>query len=222
MFTQLAIPAFTQIFVDNVLINRIYGWNQWFLFAIGVVTLLLIIFKFLQNRILSRLYIHFSTRFFSKFLWHILRLPYFFYVQRSSGETANRMNLIEDISSTLIDRITPMVIDATTAVFFAAAMFYYDPIIAEMGIVLLCLDFFLLRYLYESRENAYAYYQQTIGKSMSYSIDTLKGIETIERLGIRIYFFGRWAGFYTKTINTLQDIEKRTSSAACCLTFSNI
>lgn len=205
----LAVPAFTQFFIDTILVQRNFSFGAWFLFAMGLVVILTVLLKALQQRVLSRLYIQLSTLYSSEFLWHILRLPYFFYVQRYSGEIANRMALNETVSKTLTTRLISMVIDVTVAFVFGVAMFYYDPLIAAFGIAIIAADFWLMRYLYRSREDAYYYYQQTSSKSLSYSINALKGMETLKSTGMEYIYFSRWAGYYTKALNAMQEIGKK-------------
>lgn len=205
----LALPAFTQFFIDLILVQRIFIWGGWLLFVMGLVVVVTIILKYVQLRVLSRLFIQLSTAFSSEFLWHVLRLPYYFYVQRYTGEIANRMQLTDEIAKTLTTRLTGMIIDAIVATMFGIVMFYYDPIITAFGMAIITLDLILMRYLYRSREDAYYYYQQTSGRSQGYSISALKGIDTLKASGMEQLYFSRWAGFYTKSINALQIIGQK-------------
>src|SRR5262245_33992042 len=57
IFPLIAIPALGQIFVDNILINKIYSWGPWFLFSIFIVMLLKLFLKYTELNILSRIYV---------------------------------------------------------------------------------------------------------------------------------------------------------------------
>ena len=204
----LAVPAFTQVFIDNILVNHIYSWEGWFFFVMGLTLLLTLLLKFLQLRLLSRLYIQLSTAFSSEFFYHILRLPYFYYLRRFHGETAGRMRLNENVAKTLSSTLTGMGIDVVVAVIFGLAMFYYDSLIALFGMAIVAGDILLLSYLYSSREAAYTSFLQTNVKSLSYSVGALRSMESIKLAGAESNFFSNWAGYYTKAQNALQAIGK--------------
>ena len=202
----LAVPAFTQIFIDNILVNHIYSWEGWLLIAMVFVASIAGLLKYLQLRILSRLYIQLSTAFSSDFLWHILRLPYYFYVKHQTGDLANRITYNDSIARIVATRLTTMIIDAIVALIFGAAMFYYDPLIAAFGVAIMAGVFLLMAYLYRSRHDAYYYYQQASGRGISYGIEALRGMETIKATGNEFSFFSNWAGYYAKGLNVMQKI----------------
>lgn len=203
---KLCLSAFTQIFIDDILIGHIFSWENWFLFSMALIVVLTFIFSYLQQWALSRLFMKLSIVFSSDFLWHILRLPLSFYHQRYSGEIANRMILNDTIAYTLAKEIALIVVDAMVVIFFGIAMFYYDYLIASIGIITMLGNIALMNYLYRSRLDAYAYYQQTLGKSIAYSMGALRSIETIKSASVEHKLFSRWIGYYTKTINALQEL----------------
>lgn len=206
---QLALPAFSQIFIDNVLVGHSYNWRNWFLFSMVVVIAFTFLMKFLEYTILSRLYIKLTTLFSGEFLWHILRLPYMFYLQRNSGEIANRMPLNENVYKTVATQFSALIIDATVTIAFAIALFYYDAWIACLGLSMVAIDLYFMFALYQSRLDAYFYYQQTVAKSKSYSISALRNIESVKTNCLEYKLFSRWAGYYTKSLNAVQEIGKR-------------
>lgn len=206
---KLTLTAFTQIFIDNILIGRIFSWENWFLFGMAFVVFLTITLAFLQQWVLSRLFIKLSIQYSSDFLWHTLRLPLSYYQQRYSGEIANRMQLNDSVSWIMTKQLVTIFIDVTVAIIFGIAMFYYDYLIASIGMVMMLGNLILMRYLYRSRIDAYAYYQQTLGKSIAYSMGALKSIETIKSTGAEHKLFSRWVGYYTKTINALQELGSK-------------
>lgn len=206
---KLAYPAFTQVFIDNILVQGIYSWSSWFLFGMAIVIALLVLFFFLQEIVLSRLMIKMSTEFSNRFLWHIMYLPISFYMQRYSGEVANRMPLNDEVAKAVTQRLAVIVIDALSTTIFGIVMFYYDPLIALFGVCMTIGNVFLMRYLYQSRVNAYAYFQKSYGKSMAYSISSISNMETIKTVSMENQQFSRWAGYYTKKINSFQEIDKK-------------
>lgn len=208
VFPQLALPALGQIFIDNILSSHLYNFNEWFLISIVVILGLTLLMKYLELNILSRLYIKLTTVYSGEFLWHILRLPYMFYLQRYSGEIANRMQINENVYKTISLRLASLIIDTTVSIAFGIALFYYDTTIAYLSMLLVGIQMAFLRYLFVFRQDAYFYFLQTVSKSMAYSIGTLNNIETVKAAALDYSIFGQWAGFYTKSLNALQEIGK--------------
>lgn len=206
---QLALPAFTQVFIDNILMQQMYAWGPWFIFGIVAVMLLSAMFFYLQEVVLSRLMLKLSVEFSSTFVWHILRLPLSFYNQRYSGEVANRVNLNDSVAHAISKKLCVLLIDAFSTVVFGAVMFYYDSLIALIGVLMSLGNLALLNYLYRSRTDAYACYQNTLGKSYAYSISSLKSMETIKATSMENKVFSKWVGYYTRTVNALQTIDKK-------------
>ena len=206
---QLALPAFAQIFIDNILAEHSYNWREWFLFSVSVVIVFTLGLKFLELNSLSRLYIKLTTAFSGEFLWHILRLPYIFYIQRNSGEIANRMPLNENVYKTVSTQLSSLVIDASVSIAFAAALFYYDVWVAFLGLFMVFVSLYFMYSIFQSRLDAYAYYQQTSSKSKGYSISALRSIESVKANSLEYRLFSRWAGYYTKALNALQEIGKK-------------
>ena len=208
LFPKLALPAFTQIFIDDILIRGLTTWGAWIIFSMGIAFVLALAFDYIQRTILSRLMIKLSIDFSSKFLRHILYLPMEFYKQRYTGEVANRLNLNDSMSDVIANKLTMLVIDALSASAFAIIMFYYDPILALFGIAMTLANLLLMRFLYRAWTDSYAYYQKSIGRSIAYSISSLQSMETIKSTSMENQIFSRWAGYYTKAINSYQSLCK--------------
>lgn len=78
----MAVPVFSQIFVDEVLVQGRHQWLRPLLIGMAVAAILQGLLTLLQLRYLRRLKVKLSVGMSSRFLWHILRLPVGFYAQR--------------------------------------------------------------------------------------------------------------------------------------------
>lgn len=213
VITQLAIPAIGQFFIDDILTVNLFNWTQALIYSICLIIFLIFILKYLEMTILSRLYIKLTTQYSANFLWHILRLPYEFYLHRFTGDIGNRLQINENVYKTLATKLAPLVIDSTVAVLFALALFYYDSLLACVTLLMTGIEALILVYFFRSRRNAYFYYLQTYSKSMGYSINLLLNIETVKAQCLDYEIFSRWAGLYTKSLNATQEIGKRDAMA---------
>lgn len=205
----IAVPAFTKMFVDDILISNNTTWELPFLLSMLFAALMSAVLTGLQKRFLNRLNTRLSIKFSSDFLWHILRLPLTFYSQRYSGEIAYRMTLNQQVSQVLTGALATTVIDLFLIIFYALIMLNYSVLIASIGISAALINLGMMLLISRSRRDAYSRMQQDIGKSFGYSIGALQHIEAIKASGTESNFFSQWAGYYAKTINAMQDIGKK-------------
>jgi ATP-binding cassette subfamily C protein len=204
----LALTVLSQVFVDNVLIAKLYSWKWGIFSGMAIVTLFATAIHFLQAWIFTRFSINLSTLLSSQFVWHTLRLPILFFRQRYGGEIATRISLNEAVGEAWVERVLPAIINVCFAIIFALVMFYYDIWITLTGIAIVLINLILMRRLYRSREDAYANYKQIQGRMASFAISGLESIESLKAVGGEYQFIARLGGIYTKSLNTLQNMAR--------------
>ena len=89
----LAIPVFSQIFVDRILVENRTEWLRPLILGMMLATIFQGLLTLLRLRYLRKLRIKLAVVMSSRFLWHILRLPVKFYAQRYAGEVSNLLTL---------------------------------------------------------------------------------------------------------------------------------
>lgn len=203
----LAIPAFSQVFLDSILVERRIDWLRPIIVAMIIAVLLQAVLKFIQLRYLRRLRIALSIRLSSRFMWQLLRLPSIFYAQRYSGEVANRSLINDKLADTLSGKLAQTAIDVVMMVFYAALMFYYDVVITSLGVGFVLLNMLVLRWISRRRVEANMRVLQEYGKAHGTAIAGLQGMETIKSGGLESGLFARWSGYYAKATNARQDLE---------------
>ncbi len=206
IFPTLGLTMLSQIFIDKILIGKTSSWTTGLLLGFALFSTLSTVIYLLEHWILARFNVKLLTYLSTHFVWHTLRLPILFFMQRFGGEIASRIELNEDIAQSWISELLPTVIDVLFAFIFAALMFYYDPQIASIGVGLVLATLILMKVLYRSREDAYANYRQIQGKIASFTINGLESIESLKAVGGEYHFIGRYGGIYTKALNTTQSI----------------
>ncbi|PYV43087.1 MAG: NHLP family bacteriocin export ABC transporter peptidase/permease/ATPase subunit, partial [Acidobacteria bacterium] len=200
----LAFPAFTQIFVDNILVQGMQDWLRPLILGMILMALLRGLLSGLQLRYLRALKIKLAVVMSSRFLWHALRLPVSFYQQRFAGEISSRVSLNEKVAEVLSGRLTTTLIDLVMIIFYALAMLLYDVVLASIGIAFAVLNLLVLRWISRRRVDANLRLLQEFGKVSGLSIAGLQGIETLKASALESHFFSRWAGYYAKAINAQQ------------------
>ncbi|MEY4520146.1 MAG: hypothetical protein RLZZ499_2746 [Cyanobacteriota bacterium] len=202
----LVVPVFTQIFVDEILIQGRQHWLRPLLLAMAIAAILQGALTLLRLRYLRRLKIKLAVGMSSRFLWHILRLPVSFYAQRFAGEISNRTSLNDQVADILSGQLATTVIDTVMLGFYVIVMSQYDLVLTAIVFGFALINVITLQSISRQRKDANQRLIQDYGKAAGASIAALQSIETLKASGLESDFFARWSGYYTKAINSQQEL----------------
>jgi ATP-binding cassette, subfamily C, bacterial len=202
--TGMAIPVFSQVFVDEILVQGRQQWLRPLIIGMVFTAVIQALLTLLQLRYLRRLKVKLSIGMSSKFLWHILRLPIGFYAQRFAGEISSRTSLNDQVADVLSGRLATTAIDAVMIIFYALIMVQYDWVLTLLVVSFATVNIIVLQQLSRQRIDTNQRLIQEHGKAAGTSIAALQSIETLKASGLESDFFTRWAGYYAKAINSQQ------------------
>ncbi|MFM7219903.1 MAG: NHLP family bacteriocin export ABC transporter peptidase/permease/ATPase subunit [Nodosilinea sp.] len=208
VLTGLAMPAFSQVFVDQVLIQGRSSWLRPLLLGMLITATLTGLLTRLQLQILRRLRIKLAMGMSSGFLWHILRLPVGFYDQRFAGEISNRIKLNDRLAGLLSGDLATNTIACVMVVFYGLVMWQYDWVLTLIGLASVAINLTALRWVARQRSDTNTRLMQEQGKVSGVAIAGLQSIETLKASGLESDFFNRWAGFYAKSLNARQEMDR--------------
>ncbi len=200
-------PVLMQIFLDEIILENRSSWARPIMTAMLFAILLNLGLKYLQMNSLRRLRLNLTIRLSSQFFWHLLQLPNEFYVQRFAGEVANRSQLNQDIATNISGRLAQTAIDVVMAVLYLTVMLYYDVFLTCIGLSVAIMNFFILRWISESRIEASMRVLQEFGKARGTAMAGLQGMETIKASGLESGFYEKWSGYYSKAVNAQQGLQ---------------
>jgi len=204
----LAIPVFSQIFVDNILVNNQTNWLRPLLLGMAITTILRGLLTALQLTYLRKLYLKLSISMSAGFLWHLLQLPVGFFAQRFAGDISDRLSINSKVAEVLSGQLATTVIDTILVVFYALIMFAYDWILTLIGICFSLINVLALQFVSRRRVDANMKLLQDRAKVAGVSIEALQNIENLKASALESDFFARWSGYYTKEINALQRLAE--------------
>jgi ATP-binding cassette, subfamily C, bacterial len=202
----LAVPVLTQVFVDDILVQQRQQWLRPLLLVMAITTVLQGALTLLRLKYLRRLKIKLAIGMSSRFLWHILRLPASFYAQRFAGEISDRTHLNDEVANVLSGKLATTIIDAIMVIFYALVMVQYDWVLTLIMVIFAAINVLTLQSISRQRVDANQRLMQEYGKAAGISIGALQSIETIKASGLESDFFARWSGYYTKAINSQQEL----------------
>jgi ATP-binding cassette subfamily C protein len=202
----LVVPVFSQVFVDDILVEGRQLWLRPLLVGMAIAAILQGSLTLLRLRYLRRLKIKLGVGMSSRFLWHILRLPVSFYAQRFAGEISNRTTLNDQVADVLAGQLATTIIDTLMVVFYALVMVQYDWVLTLMVVGFAAVNVLTLQGISRQRVDANQRLIQEYGKAAGLSIAALQSIETLKASGLESDFFSRWSGYYTKALNSQQEL----------------
>ena len=202
----ILIPAFSKIFVDNVLIENTNSWLIPLFIGMGVTTVFRAAVTALQQSLLLRLQIKLAVVMISRFLWHVLALPMEFFTQRHAGDIANRVDINEQIARLLSSGVASNALNLTSVVFFAAVMALYDLPLAAIAVGMSLINVLALQLIARRREDLSRSLALERGKLVGSTVGAVRTIETLKASGLEDEAFGHWAGIQAKNLNAEQDL----------------
>jgi len=202
----LAVPVFSQVFVDEILIQGRQDWLRPLLLAMAIATVFQGVLTLLRLRYLRRLKVKLAVGMSSRFLWHILRLPVGFYAQRFAGEISSRTSLNDQVANVLSGRLATTVIDTVMVIFYALVMLQYDWVLTLVVVTFAGVNVLILQWISRRRVDANQRLIQEYGKAAGASIAALQSMETLKASGLESDFFSRWSGYYAKALNSQQEL----------------
>ncbi len=200
----LLIPAFSRVFVDEVLIGDRESWMGPLLVGMAITAVMRAGLVWLRQTYLMRLHAKLAIGMAGRFFWHVLRLPVEFFTQRYGGEIGGRVHVNDQLASLLSGRLGANAIDLLLVVFYAALMFRYDVALTLTGIVVAGLNVAALRYFSRRRVDGSRRLQQEEGNLSGTAMSGLQMIETLKATGTEADFFSRWSGYQSKVVNIQQ------------------
>lgn len=203
----LAIPVFSQVFVDSYLIGRLDSWVKPLLLGMALTALLRAALVWLQQSYLLRLETRLALSSSADFLWHVLRLPIEFFSQRHAANLAQRVGANDNIAQLVSGDLATNAVALVTLMFYAAVMFAYDVVLTTAGIALIMLNVGLMAYLSRSRQDATLRLQKERGKADAALVGGIQIMETIKAGGGEADFFARWIGLRAAASNTEQALR---------------
>lgn len=204
----IVIPAFSEIFVDDILMGGRHNWLASLLAAMAFAVIIQAFLMSLQKKYLLRLKTKMSMSGAGDFFLHLLKLPNVFFQQRSSSDLTSRMNNNDKVAAFLTDRLAENIINIITLVFYMIIMFQYNVSLTIISIVLSLVNVICFVYASDKVKELTNKSMNDSGKLYSTMVSGISTIETIKATGSEADFFVKWAGYHSKELSNKQNIGK--------------
>ena len=131
----VAAPGFMRLFVDGYLSGGDTSGVRGIMIGLTVALAFTVILTALQLFGLRRLLTGTVTLNAAYFVWHLIRMPAWFYSQRDATTLAYRVKLNEQMADVLSGRFTAALLAQITGAFYLVVMFIFAPLLAVVALL---------------------------------------------------------------------------------------
>jgi NHLM bacteriocin system ABC transporter peptidase/ATP-binding protein len=201
----IAIPAFSRIFVDEILVAGRQSWLLPLVIGMSFTALLRAGLLVVQKQLLLSLETALTVTSAADLFWRLLRLPIEFYTQRYAGEVGSRLVTNNRVASTVAVDLPATVLNIATACFFLAVMAHYDLVLTLISLAFALANVALLQAVSRRRQAASQRLSIDEGKLVGVAMSGLTLIESMKASGAENDFFERWAGHQARWLTAMQE-----------------
>jgi ATP-binding cassette subfamily B protein len=197
----LTFPLVTKVVIDQVLP---FGMrNVMAILGIGILVLFLsqTVTAFLRGWLLVYLQTRIDMHMMLGFIEHLLKLPYSFFEQRSTGDLLTRMASNEVLRDILSSQLLFTVLDSGLVIFYLLILLWQSPPIALLALAIGLLQILILLGSNRPIRNLASRQLAAQGKSQGYLTEALAGMATLKGSGAEQRAFERWSNLFFDQLN---------------------
>jgi ATP-binding cassette, subfamily B, bacterial len=197
----LGLPLLTKISLDTIIPGEMSSVLPILGLGIAIIVVTQALTSLLRSSLLIYLQAKMDIQMMPGFFEHLLRLPYQFFQQRSSGDLLARMNSNTAIRDLLTSQMLSSLLDGGTVLIYLALLFTQTPVLALLALALGAVQAGSLlvttRLIHElNRRDLIAQ-----GKAQGYMAEALVGIATLKASGAEERALYRWSNLFFEHLN---------------------
>ena len=196
----LILPLLTGMIIDRVVPRADYDLLYVVLAGIGGMTAFNLLSDVVRAHLLLHLRIALDTRMTLSFLDHMVSLPFSFFQRRSTGDLMMRVESNGTVREIVTSKSMSAVIDGLFVLLYAAVIFYVNPILGVITIVMAALEACVFLCARPTFHRLLAADLDKQAKAHSYMVQMLGGMETLKCAGAERLGVEKWSNLYTDGI----------------------
>lgn len=204
----LVIPVFSQVFIDYILLGGNTDWVGVLLAAMLGTLLFQCFFTWYRGKVLIRLQSKMALISAHKFLHKLFRLPISFFDQRYAGDLSQRVQNNNNVSDFLAGDLAETVLNVFVACFYLVLMFIYSPLLTVIGLVGVCINLFISRFVVKHIVNLAMKVQQDFGKMVGVCFSGIASTSTLKASGAENEYVARILGHSARSAQSDQRLGK--------------
>jgi ATP-binding cassette, subfamily B, bacterial len=197
----LGLPLLTALVVDEIVPRDDHHLLLVLTAGVGA----LIGYNFLSSFLRANLLLELRTRLdmglTMGFIDHLVKLPYNFFLRRSSGDLMMRLQSNTAVRDILATGTLSGVLDGSFASLYLVTLFVISPLMAGVVLVLALLEVATLLLSWRRNQRLMSGSLQAQADTQSYAYELLAGIETLKASGAEYRAVDRWGGLFIDQVN---------------------
>ena len=197
----IILSGFSRVFMDRILTGNDAHWLIPFILGLSVLAIVQVIAAWIKAIYSFKIDGKMAIVGNMSYMWKILRLPMRFFSQRMAGDIQQRQQSNANIAGTLVNTLSPLVLETLMLVFYLFVMARYSVMLSLVGVVSVLGQIWVSRIISEKRINITRVMMRDAGKLAGTTVSGIEMIETIKASGAENGFFEKWSG-YQASVNT--------------------
>ncbi|HJR46309.1 MAG TPA: peptidase domain-containing ABC transporter [Actinomycetota bacterium] len=197
----LAMPILMGVVVDRV----IPAGDRDLLLAIVIGLVAMVGFHvlstFLRGHLLVALRTHLDVSITTGFITHLVKLPYQFFLQRSTGDLMARLNSNATVREILTSGAISTLLDGTLVSIYLLLIFAQSLSMGLVVVVLAACQVAILLIGYRPIQRVMAESLQAQARSQGYLAQMITGIETLKSVGAEARSVTQWTNLFVDEVN---------------------
>lgn len=209
MVPALLVPAFSQVFVDDVLVGGFDRWLEPLLIAMAATGVVMALLTWLQLDTLLRLETRLSVGGSARFLDRLTRLPVGFFAQRHPGDVAGRVLLNDRVARLVSGDVGRGLLGLIQAAIYALVMAVYDVTLTLIVVLAACVNLAALAWLGRSLSDDNQRLLSRTLRTEGLAKGGLQMVESYRASGTEGLLLSQLAGARAGVANITQDLALR-------------
>lgn len=197
----LALPLLTALVVDEIVPHG----DRQLLLAVTVGIVAVIGYQFLSGFLRGNLLLELRTRLdmglTMGFVDHLVKLPYTFFLRRSSGDLMMRLESNSAVRDILTTGTMSGLLDGSFASLYLILLFFVSPVLAIAVLVIAFIEIATMVLSWRRSQRLMSETLQAQADTQSYAYELLAGIETLKASGAEHRAADHWSGLFVDQVN---------------------
>jgi ATP-binding cassette, subfamily B, bacterial len=197
----LGLPLLTLLVVDEIVPRN----DHHLLVVLAAGVAMVIGYSFLSTFLRANLLLELQTRFdmglTMGFIDHLVKLPYSFFLRRSSGDLMMRLQSNTAVRDILATGTMSAVLDGAFASLYLVLLLVINSVLALVVLVLALFEVSVMVLSWRRNQRLVSSSLQAQADTQSYAYELLAGIETLKASGAEHRAVDRWGGLFTDQVN---------------------
>ena len=196
----LSVPLMTKLVVDSILPLELDDMMT--ILGIGVVVIVIAHFvgSLLRGFVLVTLQAKLDVELMAGFFEHVLKLPYRYFQERSTGDLIQRLSSNADIRTVLSNQTLSALLDGSFVIIYAGILIWLDPIFGGVAVLLGVIQVTMLVLTMRPMTRLVQAELDAIGTSQGMLVEAISGIEVVKAAGVEDRILSNWTSQFADQI----------------------